>query len=236
VAFFSSVPSEVDQILLPNLEAVPVGEGTGSPFLDCTLFLRRFSATENIWRITSALMRRLLRHPKLVAWYDYGFYWIRFRGALPRLMRHPRTGALIPAGYFLGYSNHKAFVRTGAARDYLFNIHKWQQAKKRPRTMRKGHVLHYDLCSVDYFASKFRQRQPTMLVSAFYCRYQFALIARDLPLEEVKQFFIENICIGDPTVVRRLQQRGILISIGFIANMMRNQAAMARWPSSEQHP
>ncbi len=125
--YFSSIPDDVDQILLPNLEAVPVGEGKGRAFVDCTSFLRRFPATELIWRYSSGILRRTLRNPKIHAWYDYWFYYLRFRGALPRLMRHPVTGESIPAGYFLGYSNHKSFIRTRVADQFIFNVHEWQK-------------------------------------------------------------------------------------------------------------
>jgi hypothetical protein len=222
--FFSSISEDVDQILLPNLEAIPVGEGSGRPFLDCTLFLRRFHFTEFFWRSSSALLRRVVPIPKAQAWYDYWFYYFRFRGALPRLMRHPASGESIPAGYFLGYSNHKSFIRTRVAKDFLFNIHKWQKVLRRPKSIKKGYVLHYDLCSTEYFCAKFRQRQPAMLVKAFYCRYMFARIARDLPFETARQFFLNYICISSATVLQRLRQRGIVTEISFISHQMKQSA------------
>jgi hypothetical protein len=219
--FFGRVPVNVDQILVPNLEAVPVGEGSGKPFIDCTLFLRRFPVTEFLWRVSGGLIRRVFPDPKLHAWYDYWFYWARFGGALPRLMHHPVTGEAIPVGYFLGYSNHKAFMRTLVAKEFLFNIHRWQKVQRRPRTIKKGKLLHYDLCSAEYFCSKFRQRQPAMLVRAFYCRYVFAQIARELPFPAARQFFLDCICIRDSDVLERLRRRGVLAEIGFIARSMR---------------
>jgi len=224
-AFFAAIPAKIDQILMPNLEAVPVGEGTGRPFVDCTLFLRRFPLTEWVWRMSAALVRRAIRSPKLHAWYDYWFYRLRFRGALPRLMRRPDTGESIPCGYFLGYSNHKALVRASAARDFNFNIHRWQAARRAPRSVKRGYVLHYDLPNAEYFCAKFRQRGPAMLVKAFFCRYMFARIACDLPFASAQRFFLENICIRDRATIARLQQRGVLVRVSFVAQEMREPDA-----------
>jgi hypothetical protein len=211
--FFSGIAEDVDQILVPNLEAIAVGEGTGRPFVDCTLFLRRYPLTELLWRYSSAAVRHLLSSPKMRAWYDHWFYRLRLRGALPRLMRHPVTGESIPAGYFLGYSNHKSFIRTRVAEDFLFNIHKWQKVRRRAKNIHRGNLLHYDLCNADYFCTKFRQRQPAMLVQDFFCRYAFAQIARELPIDTARQFFLENLCIRDAAILERLQRRGIVKQI-----------------------
>jgi hypothetical protein len=216
-AFFTSIGGNVDQILAPNLEAVPVGEGTGRPFIDCTLFLRRFPTTEFVRRATSALLRRLLHSPMWQAWYDHWYYRVRFRGALPRLMHDPVTGASIPAGYFLGYSNHKAFIRTRTADEFRFNIHRWEKIHRRPISVKRGFILHYDLCSAEYFVEKFRQRQPAMLVKAFYCRYMFARIARESPFETARRFFLSEICISSPAVIARLLRRNIIVQINCIS-------------------
>ncbi len=223
--FFAGIAQEIDQILLPNLEAVPIGAGTGRPFVDCTLFLTRFPLTEFLWRGTSALIRRTIPSPKVHAWYDHLFFRVRFAGMLPRLMRHPVTCEKIPAGYFLGYSNHKAFVRTPAAADLAFNIHRWEAAAKRPKSVKSGHVLHYDLCSAEYFCAKYRQRQPAMLVKAFFCRYMFAQIARDLPFETARDFFLTNICITRADTLARLRRWGVLREISSIAEFMQGHAS-----------
>jgi len=198
-----------------------VGAGTGRPFVDCTLFLRRFPITEALWRYSAAVIRRVVSKPKLHAWYDHWFYRMRFRGALPRLMRHPITGETIPAGYFLGYSNHKAFIRTAVAQKLLFNIHRWQKAQMRPKSLKKGRLLHYDLVSAEYLCAKFRQRQPAMMVKAFYCRYMFAQMARELSFDATRQFFLNNICISDAGTIARLLRRRILAEIGAISEFMK---------------
>jgi len=222
--FFSSVSRDIDQVLVPNFEAVPINAGSGRPFIDCTLFLRRFPLTESLWRYSSGLVRRIITRPKLHAWYDYWFYRLRFQGALPRLMRHPTTGESIPAGYFLGYSNHKAFIRTSVAKDFLFNIHRWQKVTRRPKSLSRGCLLHYDLCSAEYFCEKFRQRPPAMLVKAFFCRHMFALIARDFSFDTARRFFLDNICIGDDKILARLHRRGILVEINSISYLMKQRA------------
>ena len=230
--FFAAFPANVDQVLMPNLEAVPVGEGTGRPFVDCTLFLRRFPFTEFLWRVSAGVVRRTIPAPKVHAWYDYWFYRVRFRGALPRLMRHPDTNETIPCGYFLGYSNHKAFVRTAAAEHLLFNIHRWQRARRRPRSVKGGYVLHYDLQNAGYFSAKFRQRERALLVKAFFCRHMFASIARELPFATVKRFFLENVCIQDRAAIARLRRRGVLVRIGFIAAQMAGREAVLGAPAA----
>jgi hypothetical protein len=228
VPFFASVGPDVDQVLVPNLEAVPTGEGTGRPFVDCTLFLRRFPATEFLRRATSAVVRRLLPSPKLQAWYDYWYYRLRFRGALPRLMHHPVSGESIPGGYFLGYSNHKAFIRTRTASEFSFNIHRWEAVGRRPITVKRGVLLHYDLCSADYFCEKFLQREPAMLVKAFYCRYMFARIARESTYETVRQFFLSDICITNAATISLLLRRNIVTEITCIAPRVRRAGAPLR--------
>lgn len=223
--FFATVDPGTEQLLVANLEAVPIGAGTGRPFVDCTCFLRRFPATEFLWRASAVLVRQVVSSPKAQAWFDHWFYRIRFAGALPRLFRHPASGELIPAGYFLGYSNHKAFIRTSVASEFRFNIHRWERVQRAPRTIRRGSLLHYDLCSAEYFSEKFRQRQPAMLVKAFYVRYMFALIARELPLEDVRRFFLEQICIRQPRVLERLRRRGVLLNIDCIARLLGGPSA-----------
>jgi hypothetical protein len=226
--YFDSIPNDVDQILLPNLEAVPLGEGSGRPFADCTSFLRRFPATELIWRYSSGLLRRTLRNPKIHAWYDYWFYYLRFRGALPRLMRHPITRESIPAGYFLGYSNHKSFIRTRVAKQFVFNVHEWQKTHRHPRTVRRGYVLHYDLCSAEYFQEKFRQRHPSMMVKAFFFRFSIGEIARELPFNEVRYFFLNYLCIRNKKVIQRLRRQNIVIDIEHIAKWMDRREPLLR--------
>lgn len=224
--FFAAIPAGVDQVLVQNLEALPTGIGSGRPFVDCTLFLARYPVTEAVWRATRGALRRILRSPRLQAWYDYWFYHVRFRAALPRLMHHPATGEAIPVGYFLGYLNHKAFIRTAVAEEFLFNIHRWERFGRAPRSIRRGTLLHYDLCSPEYFCSKFRQRQPAMLVRAFFARYMFATIARELSDAEVRRFFLSNLCITDPQILSRLRRRGIVREIDSIARWMERRISV----------
>lgn len=222
--FFRPIPPSVDQILVRNLEAIALGPGTGKPFIDCTLFLQRFPLTELLWKISARLLRTFTSSPRLLAWYDYGYYQLRFRGALPRRMRHPLTGEVIPAGYFLGYSNHKALIRTANACDFEFNIHRWQRARRSPRSIVQGRLLHFDLCSPEYFRSKFRQRQGAVLSKDFYCRYMFAQIARELPSAEAQRFFVEQICLPESRVAG-LRSAGILVEIDHISRWMRTRVA-----------
>ncbi len=225
--FFREVPRHVDQVLLRNLEVVPPAEPTSNPFVDCTKFLARFPATEMVWRVLSAGVRRVARVPAAQAWFDYFFYQLRFMGALPRLLVHPATGQRIPAGYFLGYTNHKSAIRPERAQSFDFVTHYWRKWRRAPRSIRRGNVLHYDLFSLDYFIAKFRQRQESMVMKIFYVRYWLARIARDSSRRDVETFFRKYIALSGPQVLERLERRGIVLSITAVASLA---------ASGPQHP
>lgn len=227
-AFFRVVPRHVDQVLLRNLEVVPPVRSTSNPFVDCTRFLARFPATEAVWRPLSAVVRRVARVPAAQAWFDYLFYQVRFTGALPRLLVHPATGRCIPAGYFLGYTNHKSAIRPQRARSFDFVTHHWRKWRRAPRSIRRGNVLHYDLFSLDYFIAKFRQRQESMVMKIFYVRYWLARIARESPLPDVEAFFRKYVALSDPQVLERLERRGVILNITSVAGLAASVEQSAR--------
>ncbi|WP_348262986.1 glycosyltransferase family 2 protein [Telmatobacter sp. DSM 110680] len=216
----AKVPETIDQVLLPNLESVPVSAASENPFADCVYFLNRFPKTEAIWRYSRALLLRVTRSSALVAWYDYLFYQVRFLGALPRLMREPRSGSRIPAGYFLGYSNHKSFIRLKTFENFDFVTHRWRAFLRAPRSMDLGNILHFDMLDANYFAAKFRQRQRGIILKVFYLRYRLAHVARNLSDDEIAEFFERYIAISDPARIARLKRRGILVEIHAASNFM----------------
>lgn len=217
------VPDKVDQLLLRNLDCVPTSAESKNPFSDCVYFMNRFPKTEFIWRYSRAFLTRVLRSPELAAWYDYIFYQIRFVGALPRLMREPRTGRRIPAGYFLGYSSYKSFIRVMTFSNFKFATHSWMRDVRTPRTMTLGNILHYDLPDAAYFAAKFRQRQQGILLKFFYLRYRLALVARNCSDSEIKEFFENYVAIRDPARIARLVRKKILLRIDAVADFMRGR-------------
>jgi hypothetical protein len=152
------MPDDIDQLLMPNLESVPTSAESTDPFADCVYFLNRLPATEVVWRFSRQFIVRVLRAPTLAAWYDYFFYQLRLMGALPRLMREPKSHSMIPAGYFLGYSNYKSFIRVRTFANFDFVTHCWKRYLRAPRSKRIGNVLHFDMLDADYFSAKFRQR------------------------------------------------------------------------------
>lgn len=204
---------DVDQILLRNLELVPSKAESENPFIDGTLFLNRFPATEILFRYTSALARRILRSPKMHAWYEHLFYKIRFFGAWPRLMHHPVTGVGIPTAYFLGYVNYKSIIRTKSSKNFNFNIHRWQFHLRKPKTIYRGNVLHYDLFDYNYMAQKFRQRSESIIIKVFYCRYMFATIARECSLSDIRRFFLENVVLDNERQLSKLSRKRIVSRI-----------------------
>ncbi len=225
------VPDNIDQLLLPNLDSVATSGESKSPFSDCVYFMNRFPATEFVWRSSRALLIRIGGSPELVAWYDYFFYQVRFAGALPRLMREPKSRRRIPAGYFLGYSSYKSFIRIATFSNFKFATHRWMRDVRAPRTMALGNVLHYDMPDAAYFAAKFRKRQEGILQKFFYLRYRLALVARNCSDSEIKEFFDDYIAIREPARIARLESKGILLRIDAVADFMKGRqgdAVLAR--------
>ncbi len=215
------IPDDIDQLLLPNLESVPVSAESANPFADCVYFLNRFPVTEWIARYSRALLLRVSRSSALVAWYDYVFYQLRFFGALPRLMREPESLRRIPAGYFLGYSNFKSMIRTKTSSNFNFVTHYWKSYLRKPRSQRIGNVLHFDMLDAAYFSAKFRQRQEGILLKVFYLRYRLAMVARNCTDSEVREFFERYIAVRDPERIALLKRRGILTEIDSASNLMK---------------
>jgi hypothetical protein len=225
--FFLGIPQHVDQILLRNLEAIPPASSTGNLLTDCTRFLARFPATEAVWRVMSGGIRRVVKIPAAQAWFDYLFYQVRFMGALPRLLVHPTTGKRIPAGYFLGYSNHKSAIRPERASSFDFVIHYWRRWNRAPRNVLRGNVLHCDFPSLEYFIAKFRQRQPSHAKKVFHVRYWLARIARESSPQEVEAFYRKYIALSDERVMKRLSRRRIVLHVTSVAALA---AELPAWP------
>lgn len=221
----AKIPDEIDQLLLPNLESVPTSATSTNSFADCVYFLNRFPKTETIWRYSRALLLRVSRSSALVAWYDYLFYQARFLQVLPRLMREPRNGSRIPAGYFLGYSNHKSFIRLTTFANFDFTIHIWRRFLRAPRSIRMGNILHFDMLDANYFAAKFRQRHQGEgnTLKVFYLRHRLAQVARNSSDGEIREFFERYIAISDSVRIARLKRRGILSEIHTVSSFMQNR-------------
>lgn len=211
--FHGKIPTEIDQVLVRNLEAVPRPDSKDHPFISTDLFLCRHRRTEILFRYLSALFRRVVSNPAYQAWFEYIFYWLRFGGALPRLMVDPIDFEKIPAPYFLGYNNYKSGIRTSRAAHFIFDVHKWRGGGVRPKTMEFGELLHFDLPNISYFRNKFRQRQSKMFVKAFYLRYRLGKIALDASDIELRDFFNKYIALNRPGISGRLVKRGIAVRL-----------------------
>ena len=109
-------------------------------------------------------------------------------------MREPRTGSRIPAGYFLGYSSHKSFIRLKTFANFDFITHRWRGFLRSPRNMEFGNILHFDMLDANYFAAKFRQRQQGIILKVFYLRYRLAHVARNSSDSEIREFFEKYHC------------------------------------------
>lgn len=208
------VPMHIDQLLMRNLEVIPTQVESDNPFLDYTYFLNRFPLTEIIWRYSHAALRRLVNHPEIIAWFDHFYYKLRFFNALPRLMINPITGKKIPGSYFLGYTNHKSFIRTNRCSEFNFVIHKWVNYKKRPKNTYKGFILHYDLFDYKYMSLKFKQREiAPHMTKAFYLRETIGAIAREINEDSFRIFFEKNIAITNHRVINNLIKKKIALKI-----------------------
>ena len=218
----SRVPEAIDQVLMPNMDVIPTATACEHPFVECVYFQNRFRATEEVWRYSRALLNRLKISPALVAWYDYLYFWLRYRGDGARMMLDPKhAGEKIPAGYFLGYSSYKSFIRTSKIAGLIFSIHEWVKETRRPRTMRMGNVLHYDLPGASYFARKFRQRSPDDILKVFHLRYRLAQVARECTDAELEDFFWKYIAVTSAEQMARLERKRIAMEVHSAARLMR---------------
>jgi Glycosyl transferase family 2 len=222
--YLEKIPQNIDQVLALNLESIPTAADTRNPFTDCVYFLNRFRASEFVWRYSRAALIRISRSPKLIAWYDWLFYQVLFAGAMQRMMRDPETHEPIPGGYFLAYVSYKSFMRAARATDFNFATHGWKPYLKKPRSLRTGNVLHFDLLDAAYFAAKFRQRPPER--GLFHFRTQLSVVARDRSMEQVRQFFEDYIAIRDPRRIERLKKKGIVVEIRTVSNLLKKLTQM----------
>lgn len=222
---FFEVSQKIDQILVPNVESVSCTASVEKPFTECIYFLNRFFLTESVWRSSLWLFRKFIKSPKAHAWFDFLFYRIRFMSNFPRLMKHPLLQYYIPTGFFLGYSNHKAFIRTSCYLEFKFNIHKWEKIGRSPNNLKKGILLHYDLPNPAYLKDKFSQRPPAMLVKEFYVRHELANIARELDFAVIQRFYENNIAIIDGEKLKQLLQKKIIRKIDVVSNFMQSRKA-----------
>ena len=213
----SSINAHVDQLLLKNLEAVPTRAPAGrGPFSQCVYFVQRFDATDLVRRAIGTFVSKLSKSPKARAWSDHLVYRARLLGAYPRIMRDPRDGSAVPSSLFLGYTNHKAFMRSARAEYFNFNIHKWQKSVRKPISVSFGYLLHYDIFDWEYFSLKFRQRNSYMIIADFFVRHRLGEIARECDDSEVELFFAENIAL-DAVSVDQLVKKGVIRRIDDVA-------------------
>lgn len=218
----SRVPAAIDQVLMPNMDVIPTSAACQEPYLECTYFQNRYLATETLWRYSRAVLNRLKVPPPLVAWYDYLFFWLRFRGAFVRIMHDPKqAGARIPAGYFLGYSSNKSIVRTSRIEGLEFSIHGWHKYTRKPHSLRLGNVLHYDLPGASHFARKFRQRSIDDLWKVFHLRYRLSVVARECNAAELEDFFLKYIAVTDAEKMARLKRKGIAVEVRSVSRWLR---------------
>ena len=222
VEFLGRIPAHVHQILMPPHEAVPTGPGTNRPMVDCQYFLNRFPATDAAWKTLQVVLRPFLKTPKQRAWLDYWVYCVRFRGRFPRLLKHPTTNESIPTGFYLGYWNHKAGIRTAVVDRYGFNTHGWTAKSAPPPSLSRGALLHYDLPNALCYRNKFQQRNAwyTNRTNPFFTRHALATIARELPPEAVDAFFLEQLAITDPEQLRSMEAAGIVRKIDCVSRAL----------------
>ena len=221
--FLGRIPDDINQLLVRNYEVAPRTANVRNPFSECTLFYNRFPATDQLWRYSKNLLRIAVQQPQARAWFDYLFYSTRFLGSYPKAYRHPRTGATIPRGYYLGYSNHKSIIRPQAGLEMEFNIHKWEPTiKNRAKTRFAGALLHYDIFDVDALIEKFSQRTSLFRFNGDYHRNEMARIATEEPKNTVQKFFEENLMVASLSEENKLIQSGIARRVSSVASLLKS--------------
>jgi len=213
----ATAPSDVDQLLVPNLELLPMpGSANDNPFATQRLFLRRQDGVALLWRGINTGIRRWFA-PRSLARFENTLYRLTNRGLFPPVLRNPLNGALIYRSLFLGYNNSKAFMRTAVAQEHNFNIHKWQSEGRSLKSVIAGMLLHYDLPSFDYFAKKFRQRPANMQIAAFDTRFQIGEIAREASPGVARSFYETALCCPDQETADHLIRAGIALRVNTVA-------------------
>ncbi|MBB4122702.1 glycosyltransferase family 2 protein [Martelella radicis] len=195
-AFFRSVDRKYDQVILRNLELVVDRNDVRDPFREGVYFLNRFPVSEEICRYLAAAVTRIFRSPKITEWTRYWFYMIRFRGLASRRLRHPASGRVAPIGYFLGYRSYKSAIRLSEAEQFIFGVHKWQEYTRKPVSLYRGYVLHYDLPNPDKVKQKFGQREKSIYLEKSYTRYMLNTIALESDFDVLEESF-KQLCFDE---------------------------------------
>lgn len=217
----NSLDSKIEQVLMPNLELLPVFNQNDNPFLSQTLFIERQEYTRNLWRFINKIISNKL-NPNNLASLENFIYRFANKGIFPPIYINPLNNKKIYRSLFLGYNNFKAFIRSDIASDYNYNIHKWDAIDRKPVTVKKGNILHYDLPSYSYFINKFNQRPSNMQLEVFDTRYQLGEIARDASKKVSEKFYYENICCNDEGMKIKLKKAGVIREINTISNFFKN--------------
>ncbi|WP_321811966.1 glycosyltransferase family 2 protein [Burkholderia sp. BCC1985] len=221
----ASVGSDVDQILMPNIELLPTPSTGENIFKSQTVFIQRKDRLQNLWRVVNALLGKLRVGPKKLSLLEHYFYKVALLGRFPPTPVNPMTGEKVHRGLYLGYNNHKAFMRASRARLFNFNIHKWIKIDRRPKTVVGGQVLHYDLPDAEYFLCKFGQRPSNMHRKVFYTRYQLGMISCEAPNDVARLFFDEQIRVADKDRVESLIKSGIAVEVRTVADFFVSRGA-----------
>lgn len=219
-SMLATISDSVDQVIMPNLELLPLSGMEGlNPFFSQRFFIRRQDRLGNLWRVVNAITKKKLS-PRSRAKLENGMYRFFNHNRFPLVMRNPMTDAPIYPGLFLGYNNCKSFMRSSSAVNFEFNIHKWQSVSTPLRSTKAGRLLHYDLPSFIYFRKKFQQRQSNMQVPEFDTRYQVGEIAREASEEVAREFYEQYICCPDERRAQYLVDMGIVELIQDVADHM----------------
>ncbi|WP_423142055.1 glycosyltransferase family 2 protein [Parablastomonas sp. CN1-191] len=229
----AEVPASCDQVFLPNCDLLPTGQPVAGPF-EQRYFLSRLPRLHMANRILRKIAWVLTRSPVVQARVEEGFYRLMLGDAMPRTLRDPATGEQLPGAYFLSYDSQKAILRTARYARYRPRIHYWEDARGRRNAHKPAwaRVLHFDLIDVDHFMHKFRQRRGTRegAQSRFAVRHVIADIAMNRPEPEVRKFFLESLCVGDPA------RRAMLARRGLVRDLPRVEAFFAQLRASEPRP
>jgi Glycosyl transferase family 2 len=213
--WLGAIPDRCDQVLMRNLDVLPTGDDGGRPF-GGRHFINRLGWIEALWIWPRRALSRFIRSPETIAWYDHRFFRFALGRNNPRRLVDPRSGEEIPFGYFLSYSSQKPIGRPGRMMAFEPTLHYWRRKRGslgRPRSLRSGNVLHFDLIDAAAFAAKFRQRvgQAEYEVKLFYPRWRLGKLATELDDAERVKFFDECLAVRDPERLAELIAAGTVV-------------------------
>lgn len=197
----TEVPDDVDQLLIRNVEVIPIVDHVDRPFIQCIYFTRRHEWTRLICRAGRSLMRKIGISSAWQDRYENALYNVRFRFQLGRVWRAPDSGRKIYAGHYLGYDNQKTIIRSRVAQHANFDTHEWiPNGGACPHALKSrvsGTLLHYDFYSAANVRDKFAKRTLNVRSNGKLSRNEIARLACEIDEVAFDSFFGNHLVVNN---------------------------------------